>query len=265
MKNELLDIIRRYGKLAVAYSGGVDSSVLLKASCEALSPVNVIALTLVTPLNPSQEVQGQEAFAASLGVRQVFIDIDPLIVSEIRANGPKRCYYCKKYMFSAMLKAAKEQDFSVLADGTNADDTQGYRPGIGAARELGVVSPLKKAGLTKAGIRQLAEEMGLPQKSKPSSPCLATRIPYGVKLDEKMLRQVDEAEEMIRAYGILVCRVRHHGDIARIEVSEADREKLMQIPELIDKIKTLGFHFVCLDLEGYRSGAFDVFIEESEK
>ena len=172
---KLHDILKQYGKLAIAYSGGVDSSVLLKAACEALSPVNVIAFTLLTQLNPSQEAVGQEELAASLGVKQIYINIDPLTVPEIRANGPRRCYFCKRYMFSQMLEAASRQGFSVLADGTNADDAQGYRPGIGAASELGVVSPLRLAGMTKIEIRALAAEMGLPQSGKPSSPCLATK------------------------------------------------------------------------------------------
>jgi len=261
----LMDILKEYDKLAVAFSGGVDSSVLLKAACEALSPEKVVALTLMTPLNPKGELDQLEALTDTLGVRHIYIHIDPLEVPEIRDNGPKRCYYCKRYMFGEMVKKAAELGFNTLADGTNADDAQGYRPGTVAAGELGVVSPLRMAGMTKARVRELADKMRLPQKNKPSAPCLATRVPYHVPLDEAVLKMIDRAEVIVRSYGISVCRVRHHGEIARIEVDPNDRQRLLKIPELSRRIKDLGYHFVCLDLDGYRSGSFDTYLAENEK
>ena len=191
-QNKLIGSLRALGRAAVAFSGGTDSAFLLRMAQEALGS-GLLAVTGRFVSFPEREAREAERFCASLGVAQVFADFDQLAVPGLRENPADRCYLCKKALFSAFQEAARERGFFVLLEGSNADDAQGYRPGLRAVAELGIRSPLRDAGLTKAEIRALSEELGLPQRNKPSSACLATRFPYGETLTEERIRAVGAA------------------------------------------------------------------------
>lgn len=254
---QLLSALRGMGRVAVAYSAGVDSTFLLAAAREALGE-NAVALTAVTAAIPQREVQEAVDFCAALGVRHRLVEVDALAVEAFRRNAPDRCYHCKKHIFSALRDAARNESCEHLAEGSNLDDDLDYRPGHRAILELGVESPLRAAGLTKAEIRALSERLSLATAAKPSFACLASRVPYGEEITAEKLRRIDAAEQLLLQRGFSQFRVRSHGDLARIEVPEGEQENLFSMRfELHDALRALGFAYVTMDLKGFRSGSMN--------
>ena len=250
--------IKPYTKVGIAFSGGVDSSLLLKVCAEVLGPENVMAFTVKSPYIPEWEVEEAVELAREIGVAHQIIPLG--IPKEIEENPENRCYLCKKIVFAQILEAAEKNGFSVVCDGTNFDDTQDYRPGLLALAELGVLSPLKKAGMTKQDIRNLSKFYGLPTWNKPPYACLLTRIPYDIQVTPTMLRQIESAEVMLMNLGIKGVRVRHHGDVARIEVAQDEMFKILNIDlmkKIHEMVRQLGFKFVTLDMGGYQTGCYN--------
>lgn len=247
-----------FGKVAVAFSGGVDSTFLLAAALEELGASSALAVTVSSPMAPSFEMRRAGWFCEDAGVRQIVVEANPLDLEAVRENSVERCYHCKRHIFSLAAAAAKAEGFGVLADGSNADDDADFRPGARARDELGVESPLRDARMTKADIRALSREMGLPSWDAPSCACLATRVPYGTPLDADELARVDRAEDFLRSLDFEQVRVRAHGRLARIEVAPVQVARLsepaMRI-EVTAALKRLGFAYVCADLEGFRTGS----------
>jgi uncharacterized protein len=250
----------------LAYSGGVDSSVLLRAASEVLGP-NLIAVTAVSETYPPGELEPAKQFAAALEVRHLVLSTAELVRDEFARNAPDRCFHCKSELFSKLRQIADSEGIPHILDGSNADDVHDYRPGRTAARELAVRSPLAEAGLTKQDIRSLARRMNMPMWDKPSLACLSSRIPYGTRITLDLLRKIQAAEDIVRAVGIRQVRVRHHGDIARIEVSQDDllRFSAAEVRQrVVTAFKGLGYAYVCLDLEGYRTGSLNAVLEKKE-
>ena len=260
------DVLRRsleeMGSVAVAFSAGVDSTLLLKTARLVLGP-QAAAVTVRSCFVPRRELNQAESFCRREGIRLICLDVDVLQVEGVRENPPDRCYLCKKALFSRIKQAAEAAGLAVVAEGSNADDLGDYRPGMRAIRELGVRSPLLEAGLTKAEIRALSKELGLPTWDKPAMACLATRFPTGTCLEPDAIARVEQAEELLRDMGLRQLRVRVHGELARIELAE-DELPGMEDPELrlaVDRgLKELGFRWVCLDLAGYRTGSMNILV-----
>lgn len=254
---ELIKYLKGLGKVVLAFSGGVDSTFLLKVSKEALGD-NVKAVTILSPYIPKWEIEEAKQLVKELGVKHEIIEAP--IIDSIRYNPEDRCYLCKTAVFSMILNAAKEQGYDYVIDGTNFDDISDYRPGLRALKELEVKSPLLECKLTKAEIRAFSKELKLNTWDKPPYACLLTRIPYGNELKEEDFVKIENAEKYMMSIGFRAIRVRCHGDLARIEVSRNDRSKLFD-EELLDtianKIKEFGFKYVTLDLQGYRVGSFN--------
>ena len=258
----LLRILSSYESLAVACSGGVDSSFLLSAAREALDE-RILALTADSVLVPRAEIRDAAVFCQTHGIRQKLINMDVLSVPGVADNPPHRCYYCKHGLFERMLREAAEEGFSFLAEGSNVDDAGDYRPGMRALAELGILSPLREAGLNKAEIRQLAKEKGLNCWDKPSAACLASRIAYHEPITVEKLSAVEQAEELLKSIGLRQCRVRIHEKLARIEASPEKFPLLLErSEEIVDKLKALGFSYVTLDLEGFRSGSMNELLKK---
>lgn len=250
----LIAYLRSLGRVAVAFSGGVDSTYLLYAAREALGD-QVIAITGEVDSFPKRERQEAADLCRQLGVKQIPVRVDQLAVAAFKANTPERCYHCKKALFTAFLEAAGE---ACLVEGSNLDDMGDYRPGMKAVEELGVLSPLREAGLTKAEIRDLSREAQLPTWDKPSFACLATRIPCGEEITREKLAVIEQAEQFLFDRGFKQFRVRFHGPIARIEIDRDQFQKLLD-PAVADQVsrhfKDLGFRYVTLDLGGYQTGS----------
>lgn len=244
---------------AVAFSGGVDSTFLLKVARDVLGD-GVIAVTARSSTYPEREYKESVAFADKLGIRQVSIVSEELDIDGFSGNPVNRCYFCKKELFTKIREVADQYGLKHVIDGSNVDDLGDYRPGMTATKELGVASPLKECGLTKEDIRILSREMGLPTWDKPAFACLASRFPYGQEITGEKLQMVDRAEQFLLDQGFRQVRVRHHGDIARIEVSTPERSRFFN-EELMDRVhdqlKKIGFRYIALDLKGYRTGSMN--------
>ena len=257
---QLRHILSRHGKLAVAYSGGVDSVFLLKAAVETLGSDNVLALTVRAVNFPKSEFRDAEEYAKQLNVRHIVVDLDVLAIPGFVENSPDRCYFCKKELFGQAAALARANGFSTLADGANMDDLDDYRPGTKAARELGVVSPLQQAGLQKSEIRDLLKWFAMPLHAKPAYACLASRIPYGTPIDAETLRRIEYAEDFFHTNGFEQVRVRVHGDLARIELDPEDRDRFAREgwwEKTAEAMKRIGFAHASLDLTGYRKGSLN--------
>jgi len=252
--------------ILVAYSGGVDSSLLLKVAI--MTPARVLAVTAASATYPTAEIEAATGLARSMGVRHLVINTDEMASLEFCANPPERCYHCKKELFSSLQELAREHCLNAIVDGANADDRRDFRPGHKAAREYDVRSPLQEAGLTKEDIRSLARYLGLPNWDKPSMACLASRIPYGQSINQAKLEQVDKAEACLRQLGLQEVRVRHHGSIARIEVNPSAFAFLIGDDvrqTLVKRFQELGFTYVALDLQGFRSGSMNDVLKAEER
>ena len=262
-KQRLMQRLRGLDHLLVAFSGGLDSTFLLAAAYEALGD-RVLAVTAEGVLFPSWEVEDAVAFAREKGIDHVVFSFQAMEVPEFASNPPDRCYHCKKALFETLVHMAREKGIHHIAHGANVDDLQDYRPGSKAAKEAGVLAPLVDAGLGKEELRFLSKEMGLSTWHKPSMACLASRIPYGDAITEKKLRMIQEAEQFLAECGLNQFRVRHHGDVARIEVSPQDMGRLIEKKlrrKIVDRCRKIGFLHVSLDLEGYVSGSLNRAIE----
>lgn len=262
MENEkgtrLKAILSGLGRVVVAFSAGTDSTLLLKVAREVLGEQNVIALTAVSPSLPEADRQEAESLARQIGVRHVFLASEELSNPAYVANTPQRCFFCKEEVYGKFVAYAKEHGYQVVIDGSNADDAYDYRPGRQAALRYGIRSPLQEANLTKAEVRQLARELGLPNWDKPSAACLASRIPYGTPITVETLRRIEQAEQVLHTLGFRQVRVRHHGILARIEVEPSDFVRLVeQREEITRQYKGLGYTYVTLDLDGFRSGSMN--------
>ncbi|HQA39162.1 MAG TPA: ATP-dependent sacrificial sulfur transferase LarE [Kiritimatiellia bacterium] len=267
-ERRLHEALRRYGRVAIGFSGGVDSTLLLRVARDVLGAEQVLAVIADTPSLPRKEFAEARALADAMGVVCAVIHPAELDDPKYAENSKDRCYFCKKHLFARIAALASERGVGVVLDGNNADDSGEYRPGRRAAAELGVQSPLLEAGLTKAEIRALSARAGLPTAEKPAMACLASRIPYGSPVTAEALGQVEHAEEALKAAGFAHCRVRHHGDVARIEVPEADLQRAVAAEErrlIVETVKAAGFRYVALDLQGYRTGSMNEAFCASQK
>jgi pyridinium-3,5-biscarboxylic acid mononucleotide sulfurtransferase len=257
--NRLKEQLRSLGSAAVAYSGGVDSTFLLKVAYEVLGD-NVVAVTARSSTYPEREFNEAVKYIKEIGAKHIVIISEELEIEGFSQNPKNRCYFCKRELFSKIRALADEKGINAVLDGSNLDDTGDYRPGMQAAKEIKVISPLKENGLTKNDIRQLSKEMDIPTWNKPSFACLSSRFPYGNEITEPKLKMVEQAEQFLLNLGFRQLRVRHHEDIARIEVASHERSKFFD-EDLMDKVaeefKKIGYKYVTLDMQGYRTGSMN--------
>ncbi|MCR5321543.1 MAG: ATP-dependent sacrificial sulfur transferase LarE [Lachnospiraceae bacterium] len=262
----LEEYIRGLGSLAVGFSGGVDSSLLLVVAANVLGD-KAMAITGVDASIPERELKEAKEFCKEREIRHIICKVNPMKEESYRHNSPDRCYFCKHGIFTEIKKIAAENGIEYVAEGSNMDDLGDYRPGLKAVEELSVKNPLREAGLTKQDIREISKALGLPTWSKPAYACLASRFVYGEEITEEKLRMLDQAEQFLIEQGFLEERVRIHGNIARIEVPAKDIERLAseEIREAVyEKFKALGFMFVTIDMKGYKMGSMNATLQKAK-
>ena len=267
--DRLKQMMDEYAKAPVclAFSGGVDSSLLLKLACESGRKYGnpVYAVTFNTMLHPACDLDTAKRVADEMGAEHIVIQVDELQMEGMKDNPPERCYLCKKHLFTTLLDFAREKNIVCILDGTNEDDMHVYRPGIRALKELGIISPLALCHITKKEVKELAAELSISVASRPSTPCMATRLPYGEKLDYEILRKIEAGEEYLRTVVRGNVRLRLHRDMVRLELDPDQMTAAVEKrDEVCKKLKELGFCYITLDLEGFRSGSMDLPILEHD-
>ena len=248
------------GRVIVAYSGGVDSTFLLRVAGDSLGNENVLAVTALSPLFPERELAGAKRMAQEMGVKHILIESNELEIDGFSKNPSNRCYFCKKELFEEMQNLARKEAISFVAEGSTLDDEKDHRPGRRAIQELGIRSPLQEARFTKEDVRELSRTLGLSTWEKPSFACLASRFPYGEEITPERLRMVDEAEDFLFSLGFKQVRVRHYQSLARIEVYPEEVSRLMNgslREKVVNRLKKIGYRYVTLDLQGFRSGSMN--------
>jgi len=264
MKNKkksslLRAIIKDLQRVVVAFSGGVDSTFLLKVCVDVLGSQNVVAFTGLSPTCPEREIAEARKLSGLIGVELVTAETAEMDDPRFIENSTSRCYFCKTHLFTKAREIAEQRGFSHVVEGSNLDDMDDFRPGRKACSEQGVKSPLLDAGLTKVEIRELSKALALPTHDKPSFACLSSRVPYGTAIDETILKRIERAEDFIQGLGIRQVRVRYHGDVARIEVLDKDFAAVMaNRGKITEALKRYGFLSVTLDLKGYRTGSMNI-------
>jgi uncharacterized protein len=266
--HSLHQILKDLGKVVIAYSGGVDSTFLLKSALDCLGAPNVLACIAAGPALPQTQYDHAIKMATDMGAEIQTVQPNELIDPNYAANKADRCFHCKSHLFALLTDLAKKRNFNQIVCGHNFDDKDDFRPGLRAAKAFRVRSPLAEAQLTKEDIRKLSRKLNLPTADIPASPCLASRVSYGLQITEKRLKQIEQAEEFLKKLGVTEFRLRHHDTVARIEVRPSDLHKITTEParsKIVKKIKALGFKFVTVDLQPFRSGSLNELLTESQK
>jgi len=254
---QLRNNLKKMKKVAVAFSGGLDSTFLAKIANETLN-AEAIAITINSSVFPDWEIEESKKIASEIGIKQIVVDFDQNEIKGFSNNTKDRCYICKKELFSVIIAIAKKNNYNIILDGSTLDDKFDYRPGVKALKELQIISPLKDLNFTKKEIRDLSKKIGLSTWNKSSFACLASRFPYGTTITKEELEKIEKAEDFIRKFGLKQFRVRHHDEIARIEVLKDDFNLILENSEkIISYFKELGFNYITLDIEGYRSGSLN--------
>jgi uncharacterized protein len=262
--DRLTAIIGRRPRAVVAFSGGVDSTLLLRIARDVLGPKTVVAVTGISQTYTEDEKRTARRFSRELGVEHVLIETDELASSAFSANPADRCYFCKRELLGKILDLARSRGIEAVYDATNVDDLSDYRPGRKALEESGVQSPLLEAGFTKKDVRALSRRLGLSSWDKPANPCLASRVPYGTPITLEALDRIEAGEKLIRGLGFPVVRLRHHGDLARIEVPAGDLARILKpatARKIAARLRRLGYLWSALDIEGYRMGSLNRAVE----